>query len=121
MKITNIIDELIHVPRRFNSIGTMSIYALLKETGYFEIHDQISVENIRDALTRYPECVDDWMLYSEDKRSSSGWYFKQVGDEKYIVGCLKGNKSYDSHGEYNNRLDACAFFIKHEIDNIRTS
>ena len=29
-----------------------SPFTLLKETGYFELHDQVSVSDIREALTR---------------------------------------------------------------------
>ena len=119
MQISNTLNGLVSLPRKFNSVGNMSIYNLLKETGYFEIHDKISVESIRNTLAKSPESVEDWILYSEDKRSSSGWYFKQEDNQRYIVGFL-GGKGNSSHDEYSNRLEACAIFIKHEIDNIRT-
>lgn len=119
MKINDTIDGLINIPRRFNSVGNMSIYNLLKETGYFEIHDQISVKNILNVLAQYSECVEDWIVYSEDKRIGSGWYFKQEDNQKYVVGCLSEEGNI-THKEYSNRLEACAIFIKHEIDDIRT-
>lgn len=119
MKVNDTLNGLINLPRKFNSVGNKSIYDLLKETGYFEIHDKISVESIRNRLAQSPEYVKDWILYSEDKRSSSGWYFKQEDSQRYVVGFLNG-KGNNSHNEYADRFEACANFIKHEIDNIRT-
>ena len=37
----------------------MSIFDLLKETGYFELHNEVSVSDIRNALARDPTCVRD--------------------------------------------------------------
>lgn len=121
MKIDDTINELINLPRQFNSVDNKSIRILLKETGYFEIHNQISVEKIRDVLIHHPDRVDDWIAYSEDKRSSFGWYFKyEANKNKYIVDSFSGKEEDSPHGEYSNRLDACAYFIKNEIDDIRT-
>ena len=119
MKVNDALNGLINLPRKFNSVINKSIYDLLKETGYFEIHDKISVESIRNRLAQSPEYVEDWILYSKDKRNSSGWYFKQEDSQRYVVGFLNG-KGNNSHKEYADRLEACAIFIKHEIDNIRT-
>jgi hypothetical protein len=119
MKLNDTLDGLINLPREFNSVGNKSIYDLLKETGYFEIHDKISVESIRNKLAQSPKCIEDWIRYSEDKRSRSGWYFKQEDKQRYVVGFLNG-KGNNAHNEYSDRLEACAIFIKQEIDKIRT-
>jgi hypothetical protein len=118
MKIHDTLDGIIHLPRKLHDVGTMSIVALLKEASYFEIHDQISVDDIRMALIQCPECIDEWMLYSEDKRTSSGWYFLKEGVEKYIVGYSARNKGHNITEKYSDRFDACAHFIKYEIDGI---
>ena len=119
MKVSVTINGLIHLAHKFDSVGDVSIYNLLKETGYFENHDKIFIKNIRAALKNHPECVDDWMLYSDNKRSRSGWYFKQKGTKGYIVGYLSENKGGNACKEFSNRVDACALFIKHEVDDIK--
>lgn len=116
MKISETINGLITLPRKFHNLGNMSIYDLLKETGYFEIHYQISVESIRDALALSPEYIEDWIVYSEDNRSD-GWYFKQQSDQRYVVGFIDGEGNY-THTEYNDRLEACAIYIKQEVNHI---
>jgi len=120
MRMGDILFDLIHLPRRFNA-GRMSMYELLRQTGYFEMHNQVSESGIRQTLVRHPECIDDWISYSEDKRTSSGSYIKQEDGTRYKVGCFseKSGKAIDT--SYIDRTDACAAFIKHEIEDIRCS
>lgn len=119
MEVSDVIAGLIHLPRRFNSLGNVSIYDLLKETGYFEMHDQVSEESIHEPLAQQPECVDEWINYSEDKRSSTGWYLKQEGGGTYVVGYFAGKNGEHSKFRYANRIAACAAFIKCESEHIR--
>ena len=119
MNTSKIIKELIYLPRKFHQIKTQSIVLLLKETGYSEIQNKVEIQEIRDALVSNPECISDWMQYSEDKRTSSGWYFKPKGTDKFVVGYLSEGRHSKKHlSEYDNDVDACAIFIKHEIDDI---
>jgi hypothetical protein len=109
--------ELVRLPRRFN-VSSMSMYELLRQTGYFQLCDEVSEADIRETLVQHPECVDEWISYSQDKRTSSGWYIKQEDSTIYKVGCFlpKGGKSIET--SYVNRTDACAAFIKHELEDI---
>jgi hypothetical protein len=118
MRKDDILIDLVHLPRRFDASG-MSIYELLRQTGYFEMYDEILEADIRETLAQHPECVDEWISYSGDKRTSSGWYIKQEDSTIYKVGCLspKGGKSIET--SYVDHTDACAAFIKHELEDIR--
>src|SRR5947207_3241491 len=78
--------QIVTMPRRFHSLGNISIFSLLEETGYFELHDQVSESDIRVALLRDPECVQEWMQYCSDKRTSSGWFIRLNDEELYEVG-----------------------------------
>jgi hypothetical protein len=118
MKKDDVLVTLIHVPRRFNA-SAMSIYELVRQTGYFELNDEISEADIRGILARHPECVDEWISYSGDKRTSSGWYIKQEDGTRYKVGYLSPKGGKDIEIRYVDRTDACAAFIKHEIEDIR--
>lgn len=117
MQITDIIIELIHLPRKFNERGNATIYSLLNDTGYFKIRAQISEDSICEALRTCPECIDDWLLYSEDKRSDAGWYFQRCA-ESYRVGYFSSKDNGIKPTEYEDRVAACARFIKHEIEDI---
>lgn len=108
--------QLINIPRNFFQKLTASMYDLLKETGYFKNETQISEQDIYTALVSHPELTDDWMQYSEDKRCL-GWYFKRDNKNKYLVGCLSKN-GVTIETEYDDKLMACAVFIKRELDQI---
>lgn len=117
----NIATQIVTIPRRMHS-DDKSPFALLKETGYFELHDQVSVDDIRNALVRDPASVQEWMQYIDDQRCSSSWYFVLNDDGLYEVGFFDSNTdpAYSNQLLYENAMEACAAFIKHEIEDIRT-
>jgi len=125
MNTTNNVDlamQIVTMPRRFHSLGNISIFNLLEETGYFERHDQISEDGIRTALLCCPECVQEWIQYSEDKRSSSGWYLTLNDEGLYETAYfdIKAVPNTTNRFQYESAVDACAAFIKHEIESIRS-
>lgn len=115
MSTTDTIRALIHLPRKFNDLGDVSVYSLLHHSGYFENHHEITEDAIHEMLLGQPECIDEWVRFSDDKRSSSGW-FLQRGSKGYQVGYFPDGKAVD----YFDDAVACAAFIKREIENIRT-
>jgi len=118
MEKHNISKNIVFLPGRFYAVENISIYFLLRDTGYFEMHDQITEANLFEALIQYPECINQWLSWSEDKRSNSGWYFKQSENGKYVVGYFP-TKDGLKINEYSEIAKACAAFIKHEIEDIR--
>jgi hypothetical protein len=118
MERNQIIKSIMSLPEKFYSEQNESIYTLLKETGYFELHAEINEKDIFDLLIQYPEHIKQWLNWSENKRSSSGWYFKESENQKYIVGSFPDNGKLKT-SEYTNAAEACSFFIKREIEDIR--
>lgn len=114
-----IIENIIFLPKRFFK-GNTSIYTLLKESGYFEMNEQISEADIFKELTQQLECIEGWLSLSEDKRGSSGWYFKQNDNGKYVVGYFPPKENFGVY-EYIDKVEACAAFIKREIEDIKNS
>jgi hypothetical protein len=111
---------VIYLAKNYSERNDVSIYSLLKEVGYFDIHDEVSEDLIRKALFLHPNCVNDWIRFSEDKRSSAGWYFRQNGID-YEVGYFSLNKNNVGPTKYSDSTEACAAFIKHEIESIRSN
>jgi hypothetical protein len=118
--VNNIATEIVKIPRTFQIRRDMSIVALLKETRYFELYDQVSVSDIREAITRDPACVQEWMRYSDDQRCP-GWYLTLNDEGLYEVGFFddNANSRYSNRVQYESAIDACAVFIKHEIERVR--
>ncbi len=119
MKKNNVLRDIVFLPKRFSE-GNASMYSLIKESGYFEMHNQINEVDIFEVLNENLECIDQWLSLSEDKRSSSGWYFKQNDNGKYLVGHYPSNENNELN-EYSDEVEACAVFIKYEIEEIRKS
>ena len=119
MNKSEMLEQIATVPRRFHSLGNVSIFSLVKATGYFGFHDHVSEGDIRAALARCPECISEWMQYSEDKRTSSGWYVTHNDEECYEVGYITERADCQQRVAYSNCTDACAAFVKHELECIR--
>jgi hypothetical protein len=120
MNTETIISSIVNLPDKFYNIGNASIYSLLKETGYFENHKDVNETTILKYLVNHAECVNQWLCWSEDKRSTSGWYLRKNEDGKYIVGYFPIEKKFQSI-EYSDITEACTAFIKREIEDIRKS
>ena len=117
MDTDSLIRRIIALPRQFKEAGNKSIVALLKESGYFEYFDNVNENNIAIILGESPEMIDDWLIWSADKRVSSGWYILEKKENQYIVGYWPKNKFEELH--FSDKRLACASFIKREIEGIR--
>lgn len=119
MTKTNVIDAIIRLPSDFNNLSNVSMFSLLHASGYFSEFEKISEETIREQLEKTPDRVEDWLVYSEDKRSVPGWYFKSDDEHKYVVGYIAIDGPTKEQYEYDNQIAACAAFIKKEVEGIR--
>jgi hypothetical protein len=117
----DVVVQIIALPRRFHSLGNVSMFTLLEATGYLELHDQISEDDIRAGLVLCPECVQEWIQYSADKRTSSGWYVTKNEEGCYETAFIADTGTLTNRVQYDNAIDACAVFIKHELDDIRVA
>ena len=118
MNITDTVIDLIYIPRKFEDLGNVSIYSLLRDSGYFETYSEISESTIREGLRAHPETVEEWMRFSQDKRTNAGWYFRP-SRKGYEVGYFSRFQGDIKSTHYSDRTQACAVFIKNEIEEIR--
>jgi hypothetical protein len=61
------------------------------------------------------------MQYADDKRTSSGWYVTLNDEGCYETGYIADVWTRTNRVRYDNAIDACAAFIKREIEDIRTN
>lgn len=120
MDIEKMIKDIVFITTKFYLEDDKSIYTLLKETGYFQHNKQVSKSDIYNYLKLYPQCISQWIAWSENKRSNSGWYFTKESEIEYTVGYLASSQVLDSK-KYSDMIEACADFIMHEIEDIRLS
>ncbi len=109
-------SDLVRIPLTFRERGNISVVSLL-----IEIADQepISVAPLWKALKASPDLVDEWVSYSEDKRTSEGWFLIDRGsywEVGYLAPRGKGAKSL----RFQDRMEACATFASNELEGIRS-
>lgn len=113
------VEEIVFLPKKFENSNN-SMFSLLQETGYFESYELVNEENISKQLLQNKDCVNSWLKHSEDKRAISTWYFRLKENKKYEVGYFPAETGMYPK-EYADPIEACAVFIKGEIEEIRTS
>ena len=115
-QIQNSLEKIIRIPSNYRK-GNSSPVTLLKESGYVELHEQINEPEIEEILKLYPQLINEWLLWSENKRSSPRWHFDKFEDDTYAVAYSIEGKEI----EFNTKdeFKACAAFIMHEIEDTR--
>jgi len=121
--ITNqLVQNVLSLPEKFYSLSNVkSIYDLLKETGYFEVHETINKGIIEEELERSQKYIDDWLSWSENKRDGEGWYFIEKGSNDFVVGYIEDSMDAEKSTVYTNRISACSEFLMRELESIRKS
>lgn len=104
------------LPRDYYAQNNLSIYDLLKLSGYFDAHNEIGEAELAEVLANEGELVTEWLRYSGKKRNGSGWYIVST-EGGYIVGHLERGKELS----FSDRIQATAFFVKQELESIRKS
>src|SRR5262249_55449466 len=105
---SDLIASVCNLPRDFRSVRTKSVVALLRASGYFDHHAEVTVDSVRAELAAEPALVRDWLSWSADKRTNAGWYLLEDG----TVG-------YHPDGpqlRFTDSITACAQFIVRELE-----
>lgn len=121
MNVDEIVDCLILIPRKHYVLGNISMYSLLVSSGYLECAENISEGDILRGLELHPEYIQDWRVYSEDKRTT-GWYLMEPTEGRFGVGFIPstGNIRVEPL-MYSDEVRACAAFIKLEVEYMKNA
>jgi hypothetical protein len=87
----------------------VSIREALKRVSYIAYRPTFKADDLRPLIAADPSLVDEWLAYSEDKRTSGGWYVRSNGE----VGQASNPKSRLT---YASMPDAIAEFVVRELD-----
>lgn len=108
-----IVERVCRIPADLRQVRTKSVIQLAEEIGLPEYRRCITSSAVKSQLIAQPELVDDWLQWSGDKRTSSGWYISENGNEVFV--------GYYPNGEekrFTDRISACTQFVLHEIEEI---
>lgn len=99
-------------------VRNVSPFKLLTDSGYCIRPEEVAEREVAEALASSPGLLDHWVVYSGDKRTDSGWYIQQI-PEGWQVGHWSRTHRFQHVATYTDKLEACARFIKLEIEDIR--
>lgn len=87
----------------------LSLREALRRAAYREARTRFEEGDLLPLLQANPELVEAWLLYSEDKRTTGGWYVLRDG-EVGRVGDL------DSRLRFSTIEPAIAGYVVRELD-----
>lgn len=137
-----VVENLVRLPVDFRQIGTLSPVALIERSGYLETPEAVTRERVLALLQKSPELVDEWRIWSMDKRCD-GWGFREenglyvvahfsiegavpvpgatftLEDGRTIQHTWKGGQlRIVDRLTFRDRFEACAEFVLREVASI---
>lgn len=109
-----IVARVCELPAQFRARGDVSMVQLVLESGLIESPEALTPRAVSDYLRQHEHLVEAWTMLSEDKRTSSGWYFVERSDVSFEVGYYPDGPRIS----FSDRVQACAEFIVREANAI---
>jgi hypothetical protein len=111
----NCIEKICNLPIEFKATDKSSL-TLLLESKFTDFYNVITKQDIKDYLSRHKNVIDNWEIWSEDKRTRG--YYLSIGLDKYFVGSLDKDGKENFSKSFSTIDDACAEFILREVSAI---
>lgn len=98
------------VPAEYGQ-GDRSLLEVVRASGFAEFRGQFAPRELADYLRAKPAIVDQWIAYSEDKRTTEGWYLRPP----YSIGRVARWSPPMHEVKHPDLAAACAAFIIAEL------
>jgi hypothetical protein len=109
------IEKICNLPLNFK-VADKSSLTLLQESKFADFYNDIAKQDIKEYLSRHKTLIDNWEIWSEDKRT---WgYYLSISPDKYFVGSLDKDGKENFSKSFATAQDACAEFILREVSAI---
>lgn len=106
------IEKICNLPLDIKVADT-SYLTLLQKSNFADFHNDITKQDIVDYLSRHKNLIDNWEIWSEDKRT---WgYFLSLNQDNYSVGSLNKDGKENFSKSFASAEEACAEFILREV------
>ena len=98
-------EKISEVPKLYAE-GNKSTARLLKDFGFPEQRQAVTVEDVEAVLVRRPRLADLWFKRGRDQLLAGGWSIERQGDHWHI-------QNYSDHRQLDvkDRTRACAEFV----------
>lgn len=72
MEKAELLRGICSIAREFRQVDDVSMYEMVKSSGYLDQYKDVQTQDIAEELDRDPTAIPDWLQYSADKRTSDG-------------------------------------------------
>lgn len=103
--VLELAESVSRVPRLY-AASEKSTACLLKEAGFLDRRDYLSIDDVETILQREPQLADLWFERATDQRPVGGW-----GLEIDPVGFRVQNYTNGDCIHHRDRIRACAEFV----------
>jgi hypothetical protein len=90
---------------------------ILKQSGYYDLFNNVTENDIALHLNSNAGLVDTWLLYTENIRHQPAWGIAGNGNSKWTV-FFTGDEE-EMEFTFDNPIEACAKMIKMTMEEIR--
>ena len=111
------LEKILSIPKNIELNPRNSFCICYAEINQLFVDIHITFDDLLNALQESPHFISQWLTYSENKRTSNGWFVRQVESGKYEVGFYDGKGIVDNLF-FNDSVAACALFISKEITSV---
>ena len=120
--VNSIIENIIKIPIEMQENRDSNLLEIFTNSKYCDYYNSITESGIKRYLSINSDHINQWLVYSEDKRTDKG-YFIVSKNEEYLVGfcdIYSGNTIEIIEAYHKSQIaDACAKFIKLELEYLR--
>jgi hypothetical protein len=106
------IERICRLPLDFKK-GDKSLFTLATESQFLTYRKQINLSDIGNKIEDKPDLIETWKAYSEDKRTSGGYYFTS----KHI-GAINDKGKTIFQRDFATDTAACSEYILREVSSI---
>lgn len=101
---------ILRVGHETSTRGTgLSLIEALRQVHYADRRASFGPADLSPLIIAHPELLESWFAYSEDKRTSSGWYLSRSGE----IGRVSDS---ESHARFESLEEAVAEYVVRELD-----
>jgi hypothetical protein len=108
--VRELAEQVTTIPDRFE-VSDKSTARLLRDTGFLERRQDLSVEEVAEVLRKTPKLADKWLKRGSEQRLAGGWGIE------HEAGTYRIQNFGDGSGETEqDRFRACATFIVRYVE-----
>jgi hypothetical protein len=87
----------------------LSLRDALSRADYVDARKRFAARDLVPVIQAHKEFIQQWLMYSEDKRTSGGWYLKETGE-------IGRADDHNSTQRFKSIENAVAEYVVRELD-----